>query len=86
MEGDGPILGTPKPLGLLAVGLNPTALDATLARLAGFDPAKVPYLALAAGRLGPIGEGRIVQRGERWQDLHSPFAIVEALHLHAMRA
>jgi uncharacterized protein (DUF362 family) len=86
MEGDGPILGTPKPLGLLAVGLCPTAVDATLARITGFDPAKVPYLALAAGRLGPIDDRQIVQRGEPWQSLVDPFAIVEAPHLQKMRA
>ncbi len=60
MEGDGPILGTPKAMGLLAIGLNPTAVDATLARITGFDPHKVPYLVLAEGRLGPIAEWAIV--------------------------
>ena len=85
MEGDGPILGTPKPMGLLAVGRNLPALDATLARIAGFEPAKVPYLSLAAGRLGPIADDRITQRGERWQDLASPFAFVDVPHLRAMR-
>ena len=85
MEGDGPILGTPKPMGLLAVGLNLTALDATLARITGFDPYKVPYLALAEDRLGPICQRAIVQRGERWQDLASPFAFVDVPHLREMR-
>ena len=68
MEGDGPILGNPKPLGLLAIGLNLPALDATLARVMGFDPRKVPYLALADGRLGPIAEWSIVQRGEHGEN------------------
>jgi uncharacterized protein (DUF362 family) len=86
MEGDGPILGSPKPLGLLAVGLNLPALDATLARVTGFDPRKVPYLALADGRLGPIADWSIVQRGERWQDLADPFAIVDLPHLRKMRS
>ena len=86
MEGDGPIMGTPKPMGLLAIGANCTAVDATCARVAGLDPAKVPYLALAAGRLGPIGEAEIVQRGERWQDLASPFKMVDAPHLREMQA
>lgn len=85
MEGDGPILGTPKPLGLLAVGLNLTALDATLARIMGFDPYKVPYLALADGLLGPISARAIVERGERWQQLASPFAFVDVPHLREMR-
>jgi uncharacterized protein (DUF362 family) len=86
MEGDGPIMGTPKPVGLLAVGLNPTAVDATLARLTGFDPWKVPYLAMAEGKLGPLSERDIPQRGERWQELVDPFAIIDQPHLHAMRA
>ena len=85
MEGDGPILGTPKPMGLLAIGLNPTAVDATLARITGFDPYKVPYLGLAEGRLGPISQRAIVQRGERWQELASPFSFVDVPHLREMR-
>jgi len=86
MEGDGPIMGAPKPMGLLAVGLNPTAVDATLARITGFHPRRVPYLAMASGRLGPTAEGDIVQRGERWQELVDPFKIVDADHLKKMRA
>ncbi len=85
MEGDGPILGSPKPLGLLAIGLNLPAVDATLARLMGFDPRKVPYLALADGRLGPISDWSIVQRGERWQELVNPFSIIDLPHLRQMR-
>jgi uncharacterized protein (DUF362 family) len=85
MEGDGPILGTPKQMGLLAIGLNTVAIDATLARITGFDPYRVPYLALADGRLGPISDREIVQRGERWQELANPFAIVEVPHLQGMR-
>jgi len=86
MEGDGPIMGTPKPMGLLAVGLNPTAVDATLARIIGLDPVKVPYLYLASGRLGPLAEHRIAQRGERWQGLASPFHVLDVPFLQKMRA
>jgi uncharacterized protein (DUF362 family) len=85
MEGDGPILGTPKPMGVLAIGLNLPALDATLARMTGFDPWKVPYLALADERLGMIAERTIVQRGEPWRDLHSPFQFLDRPHLRQMR-
>ena len=86
MEGDGPIRGTPKPLGLMAVGQNLTALDATLARIIGLDPAKVPYLALAAGRLGPIADRDIHQRGQRWQELVARFQVLDLPYLQAMRA
>lgn len=86
MEGDGPIMGPPKPMGLVAVGLNPTAVDATLARIMGLDPHKVPYLALAHGRLGPIAERDILQRGESWEQLASPFTLLDDPHLQRLRA
>jgi uncharacterized protein (DUF362 family) len=86
MEGDGPIMGTAKPLGLLAIGTNATAVDATCARIMALDPARVPYLAIAAGMLGPIDEAHILQRGERWQDVASPFRLIDAPHLSELRA
>ncbi len=86
MEGDGPILGTPKPLGLLAIGLNLTALDATLARIAGFDPYKIPYLALADDRLGPLSNRAIEQRGDAWRPLATSFEVLDIPFLQEMRA
>lgn len=86
MEGDGPIRGTPKPLGLLAVGQNLTALDATLARIIGLEPSRVPYLALASSRLGPIADRDIIQRGHSWQELATPFEVLDLPHLTSMRA
>jgi uncharacterized protein (DUF362 family) len=79
MEGDGPIMGSRKHLGLVAVGSNLPALDATLARI-------MEYLNLAAGRLGPIDDAQIDQRGERWQPLVTPFAILDHPHLQGLRA
>jgi len=86
MEGDGPIMGSPKPLGLLAMGTNVTAVDATLARIMGLNPWRIAYLKLAAGHLGPIDERCIEQRGERWQDLYSPFQILDEPHLQELKA
>lgn len=85
MEGDGPILGTPKRMGVLVMGTNPTAVDATVCRLMKVDPAKVSYLQLAADRLGPIAEHRIEQRGDRWQPLASSFEILDVPHLRHLR-
>jgi uncharacterized protein (DUF362 family) len=86
MEGDGPIMGSPKPMGLLVIGTNSTAVDATLGRIMGFDPAKVAYLKLAANRLGPVEEEAIAQRGERWQNVAKPFSILDVPELKALRA
>ncbi|MEN0110300.1 MAG: DUF362 domain-containing protein [Planctomycetota bacterium] len=86
MEGDGPILGSPKSMGLIAVGASLPALDATLARVMGLAPERISYLALAGGRLGPIAEGRIEQRGEAWRPLVDPFEVLDEPFLQRLRA
>jgi uncharacterized protein (DUF362 family) len=86
MEGDGPILGSLKHMGLILVGTNLPAIDATAARMMGLRPEKVSYLSLAADRLGPIADSRITQRGERWQDLVNPFTILDEPHLRGLCA
>ncbi len=66
MEGDGPIMGSPKPMGLVVVGTNPTAVDATIARIMGLNPEAVSYLRLAGGiegtqPLGPLSDDAIAR-------------------------
>jgi uncharacterized protein (DUF362 family) len=85
MEGDGPIMGSGKPMGLIVVGTNNTAVDATLGRIMSFDPARISYLKLAADRLGPIDDGLIHQRGEHWQRVASPFRILDVPELRELR-
>jgi uncharacterized protein (DUF362 family) len=77
MEGDGPIMGTAKAAGVIVMGRNPVAVDATAARLMMIDPAKVAYLKKASGWLGPIGTGRIEQRGETVDSSSSLFQLIE---------
>jgi uncharacterized protein (DUF362 family) len=86
MEGDGPIMGSPKPMGLVLIGPNVAAVDATAVRIMNLRPENVSYLELAAGRLGPIDDQHIQQRGERWQNLVSPFKIIDAPHLRNLSA
>jgi uncharacterized protein (DUF362 family) len=86
MEGDGPIMGSAKPMGLLVIGTNATAVDATLGRIMGFDPARIGYLQLAANRLGPVDERCVLQRGERWQSVASPFTVLDVPELQGLRA
>jgi uncharacterized protein (DUF362 family) len=75
MEGDGPLLGTEVPSGVLVGGQDLVAVDATCARLMGFDPAGVDYLmdAQTAG-LGWIDAGRIEVRGGRLAGLTRRYA------------
>ena len=77
MEGDGPIMGTPRPCGRLIFGSNMPAVDATAARIMGIDPWRIPYLAVASGRLGPIAESHIMQRGEPISASSQPFAMLD---------
>ncbi len=85
MEGDGPIMGTPKDMGLLIIGANLPAVDATVCRLMDFRPERIPYLSRAANRLGPIHDARIEQRGERWEPLRQPFQLPCKPHLKGLQ-
>ncbi len=65
MEGDGPIMGTAKPVGVLVLSRHPLAADATAARIMGFDPEKVPYLKQAGQFLPGLGRREVEYRGEK---------------------
>ena len=86
MEGDGPILGSKKHMGLILVGCNLPAVDATAARIIGLVPERISYLQLAADRLGPVDPSRIEQRGEPWQHVHDPFKVLDEPNLRRLRA
>jgi uncharacterized protein (DUF362 family) len=74
MEGDGPLLGTAVPSGLLVGGQDLVAVDATCARLMGHDPATISYLSDAQNvGLGWLDAGRIDVRGARLSDLARPY-------------
>lgn len=77
MEGDGPIMGTPKQAGVLIVGDNLPAVDATATRVMGLDPSRVRYLAAVDERLGPISEHRIAQLGEPVGSVAHPFQLLD---------
>ena len=77
MEGDGPIMGTPKPAGVLVMGRNLPAVDATCARIMGIDPHRVVSLAAAEGWLGPLREANIRQVGEAIAAVRTPFLLLD---------
>ena len=79
MEGDGPIMGEPRKAGVLVMGRNLPAVDATSARIMGIDPCKIAYLAAASGWLGTIRETDIHQRGEAIASVRTDFALVEKI-------
>lgn len=77
MEGNGPIQGTPKPLGVLVMGSNLPAVDATCCRIMGIDPTKVEYLETANGTLGVTGETQIAQVGETIASVRTNFQLIK---------
>jgi uncharacterized protein (DUF362 family) len=79
MEGDGPIMGDPKYAGVLIMGRNLPAVDATCARIMGIDPHQVVYLSRAEGWLGPVREANIRQVGEPIQAVRTPFRLLEKI-------
>ncbi|MBW2107315.1 MAG: DUF362 domain-containing protein [Deltaproteobacteria bacterium] len=82
MEGDGPIMGRPKHAGVLVLGKNLTAVDATCCRIMDIAPEKVTYLAAASLILGPVNEAGIRQRGERVSAVRTRFALVDDIPAH----
>jgi uncharacterized protein (DUF362 family) len=79
MEGDGPIMGRPRPLGFVAMGADLVAVDATCARVIGLDPMKLRYLAAASEFLGNAEESRIGHRGESPSRYATEFDVIPDL-------
>lgn len=82
MEGDGPIMGAPKAAGVIVMGRNFTAVDATCSRIMGIDPRQVDYLADSSGRLGAIREENIRQRGETVGSVYLDFDLLQKIPAH----
>jgi uncharacterized protein (DUF362 family) len=78
MEGNGPIQGERKHVGVLVAGRDMVAVDATCCRIMGIDPARVRYLTLADGA-GTIAEAGIVQTGEAVAAVRSRFRVIPEL-------
>jgi uncharacterized protein (DUF362 family) len=76
MEGNGPIQGTPKPVGVLVAGHDPAAVDATGCRIMRIEPLKIEYLRLACGVESRITERNIRQIGESLAAVATPFELI----------
>lgn len=86
MEGNGPTQGQPKASGVLVMGDDPVAVDATCARVMGLVPERIDYLRRAALLLGNIADDKIEHIGEGVARVMQPFAVVpEFEHLKARK-
>jgi uncharacterized protein (DUF362 family) len=80
MEGDGPTQGEPKTCGVLVMGDDPVAVDATCARVMGLVPERIGYLERAGLLLGHVKEEKIEQIGERIARVRTPFRVMDDFH------
>ena len=64
MEGDGPILGATRPHGVVVLGEQACAVDATTARMMGMDPTALPAFQLAARCGGTVSTSWIALEGD----------------------
>src|SRR5262249_29251184 len=76
MEGNGPLNGTPRPLGIIVLADDPVAADATCARLMGLEPARVVHIREASKFLGNSSAKLIDQAGEAARRPVEPFQVV----------
>src|SRR5258708_24020700 len=63
MEGDGPINGRARELGLMIVGQDPAAVDATCARIIGYNLDELDYIQAAGAVIGNVESSEIILRG-----------------------
>ncbi|HYG21393.1 MAG TPA: DUF362 domain-containing protein [Verrucomicrobiae bacterium] len=76
MEGDGPIMGDPVDAGVIVMGTDLPAVDATCARIMDVDPARVQHLHMAGKEGFAIDEARITQVGESIESVRRPFRLL----------
>ncbi|MFQ5893655.1 MAG: DUF362 domain-containing protein, partial [Nitrospinota bacterium] len=87
MEGDGPVYGQAKSAGVVAMGPDCVAVDATCARLMGLKPERIAYLAEASRFLGNLEEAAIPQRAEALETFQNDFTILDVFaHLKDEKA
>jgi uncharacterized protein (DUF362 family) len=75
MQGNGPIQGEARPAGVVVIGEDFPAVDASCARLMGVAPERVEHLLLAGSVLGNVAGERIDQLGEDPLRLRKDFAL-----------
>jgi len=84
MEGNGPLNGTPRPLGKIVLADDPVAADATCARLMGFEPGRVVHIREGTRFMGNASPAFIDQVAETVRTPANPFQLVpEFQYLYA---
>jgi uncharacterized protein (DUF362 family) len=75
LEGLGPSAGTPKPLGVVVVGVDAFAADSVACGIMGISAENIPHLRMASQRkYGVIDIDSIDVQPRNWEDVRDPFA------------
>jgi uncharacterized protein (DUF362 family) len=77
MEGNGPLQGEAKNSGVLILGSDLVAVDATAARLMKIEPQQVKYLEMAGAFLGNLERDKIEQIGEQLARHQQDFRVLD---------
>jgi uncharacterized protein (DUF362 family) len=78
MEGDGPLLGSTVESGVIVMGDNLTAVDATATRVMGLYPQKIGYMQMMRKHGGTLSENKIRQIGESIGSAQCDFKVLQA--------
>jgi uncharacterized protein (DUF362 family) len=78
MEGNGPLQGEAKRIGVLLFGNDLVAVDATAARLMKIEPRRIKYLEMAGKFLGNLAYDKVEQIGEHLEIFQQDFRVIEA--------
>lgn len=84
MEGDGPLAGQPVESGVIVMGEDRVAVDATCSRLMSIDPESIGYLGQLGRFLGNFEEERIVLAGEPMEPFRKDYRVLE--HFEFLKA
>jgi uncharacterized protein (DUF362 family) len=81
MDGDGPIMGDPKQTGVVVMGADLPATDATATRIMGLEPMNlIQFRGAEEMGLGIVRDGAISQRGEDWRQVVQPYRYPDNPH------
>jgi uncharacterized protein (DUF362 family) len=74
MEGNGPVIGTPREMGVVVAGSDPVSVDAVCSAMMGFDPAGIAHIARAHEMgFGELDPHRIEVVGDDWRKFAGEF-------------
>ena len=71
MEGNGPVVGNAKKMGVIIAGGNPVSVDAFCSTLMGYNPREIKHISNSADQ--GIGSLNFDSVGDQWQPLISSF-------------